>query len=89
MIISLGIQCTNGTFKKEINKTCKTLPFDWMFAHPKFVYEMLVLLLEKDMDVKELVINHFFLCDKKASYKNIEHYITDENGTALYNSKYT
>jgi len=46
MIISIGLQCTNATLKNEIKKT-PTLPFDWMFATPSFVFEMLELLLKK------------------------------------------
>ena len=39
MIISIGIQCTNATFKNKFENT-HTLPFDWMFATPSFVFEM-------------------------------------------------
>ena len=51
IIIPIGIQCTNATFKNEINKT-QSLPFDWMFANPSFVFEMLELLLEKILILK-------------------------------------
>ena len=44
MIIPIGIQCTNAVFKNSFEKTC-TLPFDWMFATPSFVFEMFELLL--------------------------------------------
>ena len=87
IIIPIGIQCTSAGFKNEINKT-KTLPFDWMFATPSFVFEILELLLEKNMDIEELVKNHFFYCDKKAKMKSLEHYYTNDNGFALYNTKY-
>ncbi len=87
LIIPIGIQCTCATFKNKIKKT-ETLPFDWMLSTPKFVYEMLVLLLEKNLDVEELVKNHFFICDKKANIKKKEYYYTCDNGFALYNSRY-
>ena len=61
MIIPIGIQCLNATLKKRINKDTKTLPFDWMFSHPKFVYEILNLLLENKINTEEIVNNHFFL----------------------------
>jgi hypothetical protein len=60
IIIPIGIQCTNAIFKKDINKSSRTLPFDWMFATPKFVFEMLELLLDRDMNINELVEKHFF-----------------------------
>ena len=88
IIIPIGLQCTNATFKKNINKISHTFPFDWMFATPKFVFEMLILLLKENMDIKQLVTEHFFLCEKRASYHKIEHYYTCENGFALYNCKY-
>ncbi len=87
MIIPIGIQCTNATFKKTIEKTY-TLPFDWMFATPSFVFEMLELLLEKNIDSEDLVKNHFFYCDKRANMNASEHYYTCDNGVALYNTKY-
>ena len=87
IIIPIGIQCTSATFKNEIGQSC-SLPFDWMFATPKFVFEMLVLLLEKNMDIKELVENHFFYCEKRATLNTGEHYYTCEDGFALYNTKY-
>jgi hypothetical protein len=40
------------------------------------------------MDINELVRNHFFNCDKKASVNSGEHYYEDNNGISLYNSKY-
>lgn len=88
MIIPIGVQCLNATLKKEINKDTKTLPFDWMLSHPKFVYEILKLLLENKMNVEEIVNDHFFCCDKRANFKIIEYYYIDNNGFALYNSKY-
>jgi hypothetical protein len=66
IIIPIGIQCTNATFRNKFNKT-ETLPFDWMFTTPKFVFEMLFLLLEENIDIEELVKEHFFIVDKKAN----------------------
>lgn len=66
MIIPIGIQCTNATFKENFENT-HTLPFDWMFATPSFVFEMLELLLEKNINIDDLVKNHFFYCEKKAN----------------------
>jgi hypothetical protein len=87
IIIPIGSQCSTATFKNEIKKS-HTLPFDWMFATPSFVFEILVLLLEKNISVEDLVKNHFFYCEKRANMNGLEHYYTCENGFALYNSKY-
>jgi len=87
MIISIGLQCTTATFKKNIENTY-TLPFDWMFATPSFVYEMIYLLLEKNIDIEDLVKNHFFDCKKRASNNGLEHYYTCDTGFALFNTKY-
>ena len=87
MIIPIGIQCTSTTFKKKIEDT-HTLPFDWMFATPSFVFEMLELLLEKNINIEDLVKNYFFYCEKKATYNITEHYYTCDNGFALFNTKY-
>jgi hypothetical protein len=88
IIIPIGLQCTTASFKNEIEKT-HTLPFDWMFSTPKFVFEMLLLLLEKNMNIEELVKNHFLYCEKKASLDKVEYYYTCDNGFALYNTKYS
>lgn len=87
MIIPIGMQCTTATFKSRYERTY-TLPFDWMFTSPSFVYEMLVLLLEQNVNIEYLVKEHFFYCDKRASMTGLEHYYTCDNGFALYNSKY-
>jgi hypothetical protein len=73
MIIPIGIQCTSAMMKHEIEKT-HTLPFDWMFSTPSFVFDMLKLLLEEKCSVEELVKNHFFNCDKRANLNGVEHY---------------
>ena len=87
MIIPIGIQCTNARFKQSFEKT-HTLPFDWMFATPSFVFEMLELLLEKNINIEDLVKNHFFYCEKRANINSEEHYYTCDNGFALFNTKY-
>jgi hypothetical protein len=87
IIIPIGIQCSSATFKNEIEKT-HTFPFDWMFATPSFVFEMLVLLLEKNMNIEELVKNHFYICEKRANINGLENYYTCDDGFALYNTKY-
>ena len=87
IIIPIGVQCSTASFKNEFNKM-HTLPFDWMFTTPKFIFEMLILLLVKNMDIKELVENHFFYCDKRANVNGVEHYYTCDNGFAFYNTKY-
>jgi hypothetical protein len=87
MIISIGFQCSTASFIDDIQKTY-TLPFDWMFANPSFVFEMLELLLEKNINIEDLVKNHFFYCDKRVNQTGLEHYYTCDNGVALYNSKY-
>ena len=87
MIIPIGIQCTNAIFKKRFEKT-KSLPFDWNFSTPSFVFEMLELLLEKNINIEDLVKNNFFHCTKRANFNGMEHYYTCDNGSALYNTKY-
>ena len=87
MIISIGLQCTNATLKNEIKKT-PTLPFDWMFATPLFVFEILELLLEKNINIEDLVKNYFLKIEKKVNLKKQEHFYTDDNGILLYNTKY-
>jgi hypothetical protein len=88
IIIPIGVQCSNAIFKKDINKSSRTLPFDWMFATPKFVFEMLELLLDRSMNINELVEKHFFLCEKRAKVNTLENYYSDNNGSSLYNVKY-
>jgi hypothetical protein len=87
IIIPIGVQCSSAIFKNEMEKT-KSLPFDWILSNPKFVFEMLVLLIEQNMNIEELVINHFFYCEKTANVNRPEHYYTCHNGDALYNTKY-
>jgi hydroxymethylpyrimidine pyrophosphatase-like HAD family hydrolase len=85
--ISIGVQCTSAVFKNNVQKTT-SFPFDWMFSNPKFVFEMLLLLLIQNISIEELVKDHFFYCDKRANISRHEHYYICDNGSALYNSKY-
>lgn len=87
-IISIGMQCTNAALKRKNNINSKTFPFDWMLSNPKFIFEMLELLLNKNMNIKELVEDHFFVIDKKVKFKIGEHYYIDDTGNDLYNKKY-
>jgi len=81
MIISIGLQCTNYIYKKNF-KPSYFLPFDLMFATPSFVFDMLELLLKKNMDIELLVREHFFYCKKRANMNGsiwpakAEHYYT-------------
>lgn len=86
--ISLGSQCTTPTLFEKIGVKGKTLPFDWMFSTPEFVHAILKLLLVDNMPVEEIVKNHFFACDKRATLRGVEHHVTDATGSVLVNSKY-
>ena len=91
MIIPIGIQCLNHRLKDFLNKKTKTLPFDWMLSNPKFVYHILKLLLEDNINIEELVNDHFFYCEKlncRANSKIQELYYIEPGGFAIYNSKY-
>ena len=44
--------------------------------------------LKKNINIEELVKNHFFYCDKRANLNGLEHYYTCDNGFALFNTKY-
>lgn len=92
--IPLGFQCTVPTVLQSRQLKGQTLPFDWMLSSPKFVYQMLELLLA-DMSIEVLVREHFFNCTAKAEIlvgsdgcAVLEHYITKEDGNSLYNQQY-
>jgi hypothetical protein len=59
-----------------------------LFASPSFVFKILELLLEQNINIEDLVKNHFFYCEKRANMNEPEHYYTCDNGFALYNTKY-
>jgi hypothetical protein len=86
--VSLGMQCTVPTLFQNTGVKKETLPFDWMLSSPKFVFEMLDLLLNKEISTDELVRNYFFKCNKKSNLSDYEHYVENEGGNALYNEKY-
>ena len=88
IIIPIGIQCTNATILKDNNMRFLSFPFDWMFSTPKFIFEMLELLLENNISIDDLVKNHFLYCEKKANVNGYEKFYTCDNGGSLYNSKY-
>jgi len=92
--ISLGFQCTVPTVLQAKAVKGQTLPFDWMLSSPKFIYQMLELLLA-DMPIEVLVREYFFNCTAKAEIllgddgrAVLEHYITKEDGNSLYNQQY-
>lgn len=82
------MQCTTTFFLQKHNLKSKTLPFDWMFSTPKFVFEMLHLLLEQDANIPELVGYHFFNCNKTVSNVDNNFIISDNDGYVLYNETY-
>jgi len=61
--------------KLQVKK--ETLPFDWMFSTPEFVYTILNLLLIDKKEISEIVDNHFFACDKTATLLEAEHHVLD------------
>jgi hypothetical protein len=86
--ISLGMQCAVPTVLGNLGLKKETLPFDWMLSSPKFVFTMLDLLLNKNLDTDNLVREHFFKCNKRAVIGNVEHHVEAENGNVLYNEEY-
>lgn len=86
--ISIGAQCTTPTLFEKLQLKKESLPFDWMFSTPQFVYTILKLLLIDKKKIDDIVDNHFFVCDKRAKMQGLEHHIVNENGPILVNSKY-
>jgi len=86
--ISIGAQCTTPRLFEELGIKTETLPFDWMFTSPVFVYTILKLLLIDNIAIDTLVSEHYFKCDKRAHTGALEHYITHPNGQFLLNSRY-
>jgi len=68
----------------------ESLPFDWMFSTPQFVYTIIKLLFIDKEDIEYIIDNHFFVCDTRAYYTKQEpaHYINTINEGVLINSKY-
>jgi hypothetical protein len=88
LFISIGSQCSSTVLFEKLGVKRETLPFDWMFSTPCFVYTILKMLLIDGADITDIVDNHFFCCDKHALVKEVEHLVTDENGEILVNTKY-
>ena len=86
--ISIGAQCTTATLFDMLEVKKETLPFDWMFSTPHFVYSIIKQLVIDNKEIDYIVDNHFFLCDKRAILYDGEHHIFFENGPVLVNSKY-
>jgi hypothetical protein len=86
--ISIGSQCTTALLFNNLQVKKESFPFDWMFSTPQFVYTIIKLLLIDKKNINDIVDNYFFVCDKRAQLKGLEHFILNENGPMLINSKY-
>ena len=88
--ISLGSQCTTPTFFDRLQLKKKSLPFDWMFSTPQFVFTILKLLLIDTMEIRDIIDTHFFVCDQRAYWTEKEpaHYLNATDGDVLINSIY-
>lgn len=88
--ISIGSQCTTPTLFDNLQVKKETLPFDWMFSTPQFVYAILNFLLVEQKEISDIVDNHFFACNRRvtSSDDNPAHFVDAPNGFALINSKY-
>lgn len=74
--IPIGFQCTVPTVLKNLNIRTSSFPFDWMLSNPKFVHDMLKLLLVDQISTTELVTHHFFNCGHFAVQPDVaEHHI--------------
>lgn len=91
--ISLGFQCTVPIVLKRSNLKKETLPFDWMLSSPKFVFEMLTMLLN-NVEIDTIVREHFFNCNSRSLALHqdgkvvLEHYIKIDNVGVPLNEKY-
>jgi hypothetical protein len=87
--ISIGAQCTTAKLFDILQVKKESLPFDFMFSTPQFVYYVLKLLLIDKEEINYIVDTHFFVCDKRAiPMCQEEHHKLDDNGSVLVNSKY-
>jgi hypothetical protein len=89
LYISIGSSCTAATLFQRLKVKKETLPFDWMFSTPEFVYTIFSLLFIEQKEINDIVDNYFFVCDKKASIHGLEHHIINEEGSVLVNSRYS
>lgn len=86
--ISIGSQCTTPTLFDRLHVKKESLPFDWMFSTPQFVYTIIKMLLIDKKEIDDIVDNHFFVCDKRARLHGQEHFRLNKFGSVLVNSKY-
>jgi hypothetical protein len=86
--ISIGAQCATPTLFDRLQVKKESLPFDWMFSTPEFVYSILHLLLIENKEIQDIIDNHFFICDKRAKLEGLEHHTFHENGSIMVNTKY-
>ena len=86
--ISIGSQCTTPILFDKLQMKKGSLPFDWMFSTPQFVYTIFKLLFIEQKEINDIIDNDFFVCDKRAIVQAAEHHVLDENGQVLVNSKY-
>jgi hypothetical protein len=88
--ISIGSHCTTPALFDLLGVKKESLPFDWMFSTPEFVYTILKLLLIDAMEIDTIVDTYFLVCDRRATYSpsDIAHYINTPDGNVLINSKY-
>jgi len=90
LIIPIGIQCTNYQYLVNHGLRKMAYPFDGIISNPKFVYELLELLLDSEISLKELVKDYFLYSNKKTKFIRLEHHYTDESGEGfgICNTKY-
>ena len=78
--ISIGFQCNSSEFLKTTGLHSHSYPFDWLFSNPKGVFDILKLLLDTKMDIKELVTQHFFANLGTITPISNTKFITDNSG---------
>ena len=86
--IPIGVQCLTPMLLNENKLRTKSYPFDWILSNPYFVYKILYFLLEDNMDINELVKEHFFRNDIKCSIDGLYNWKLDKNGTKFCNTRY-
>lgn len=86
--IPIGFQCTSAEILKKTNKRLCSFPFDWIISNPEAIYKILKLLFSKDCNIESLIKNEFFNIDGYLRFMVQEEFISDDNGSVLYNSKY-
>ena len=67
--ISIGSQCTTSGLFELLKVKKQSLPFDWMFSTPQFVYTIIKLLLIDKKEIDDIVDNHFLYVIKEHNYK--------------------